>query len=356
MAQDFAPLLRSIWSDDDWRSLSVDAQWAYKMLLSHPDRNSAGVLPLTVRKWTRLSVDLTAARLLEALSELDTAGFVVMDEETEEVLVRSFIRRATVYKHIRMLANALREASEVESPRIGAALAQELARLPRLSIPDNEKMKAEALAAQARVDAMSEPADSPPDGPGHGMADGMAHPLAHPPVVVAVEVVGAVAVAPTSETPEKLRGGSHVSSGPLEEPPLDPRSMRGTPVRPDRTQVRGMQRRPHLRRSHRHQTRAAARRWHEAVHRPRPVLHPRLHRLRGRREGGGMSDYEWHIEVQQLNHYGDRVEQRTPMVVTAANRSEVTTKVRAAFGATYDDFRKFWSHNWTLREVREAAK
>lgn len=65
--------------------------------------------------------------------------------------------------------------------------------------------------------------------------------------------------------------------------------------------------------------------------------------------------YEWHIEVQRRNHYGDRVEARTPMVVIAPTRELVTDKVRTAFGATYDDFRKFWSHGWSLREVHEIG-
>src|SRR5438128_858729 len=107
MAQDFAPLLRSIWTDEDFRALTLEEQHAYLMLLSHPDRNAAGVLSLTVRKWTRLSAGSTPDRLRAALVGLDAAGFVVMDEDTEEILVRAFIRRATVYKHIRMLANAL---------------------------------------------------------------------------------------------------------------------------------------------------------------------------------------------------------------------------------------------------------
>lgn len=201
MGQDFAPLLRSIWSDDDFRALSVDAQHAYLMLLSHPDRNSAGVLSLTLRKWTRLAADLTVERLAKALCELDDTGFVVVDYETEEVLVRSYIRRGTVYKHIRMLANALREVSEVESERLRSALGQELMRLPRLAIPaHNERMRDEAERAQLRLDELASMlCDAPPDPPGssavdpmrHGMADG----IAHTPVVVAGAVAGAVAVA-----------------------------------------------------------------------------------------------------------------------------------------------------------------
>jgi hypothetical protein len=201
MAQDFAPLLRSIWSDEDWRALTMDAQHVYLMLLSHPDRNSAGVLSMTLRKWTRLAADLSPDRLDAALAELDAAGFIVMDEETEEVLVRAFVRRATVYKHIRMMANALREISEVESERLKSALGQELMRLPRLAVPTtNTKMAEEAERTQQRLDDLASMlCDAPPDPPGqsvvHPMGHPMADPMAHPHVVVAGAVAGAGAVA-----------------------------------------------------------------------------------------------------------------------------------------------------------------
>lgn len=196
MAQDYVPLLRSIWSDEDFRALSMDAQHVYLMLLSHPDRNSAGVLSLTLRKWTRLASDLTPDRLDVALAELDAASFIVIDESTEELLVRSFIRRATVYKHIRMLVKALREVSEVESDRLRSALGQELVRLPKLAIPErNERMAAEAEQAQQRLNELASMlCDAPPDGPGHGsvhpMGHGMPDGIAHPPVVGAGAVVG----------------------------------------------------------------------------------------------------------------------------------------------------------------------
>lgn len=200
MAQDFAPLHRSIWSDPDFRALTVDAQLVYLMLMSHPDRNSAGVLSLTKQKWTRLASDMSKARLSAAMDELDETGFIVVDEETEEVLVRAFIRRASVYKHIRMMANALRECSEVESERLRSALGQELVRLPRLAVPtSNVKMAEEAQVAQQRLDELaSMMCDSPPDPPGdragqdaaHGMAHGMADGMAHPPVVGAGAVAG----------------------------------------------------------------------------------------------------------------------------------------------------------------------
>lgn len=63
--------------------------------------------------------------------------------------------------------------------------------------------------------------------------------------------------------------------------------------------------------------------------------------------------YRWEIEVLEYNTYGDRVVKRTPMSVLADTKTDVTNKVRAAFEARHDDFRKFWSHNWTLLSVSE---
>lgn len=64
--------------------------------------------------------------------------------------------------------------------------------------------------------------------------------------------------------------------------------------------------------------------------------------------------YEWNILVTKYDYYGERIVSRTPARVRAATRSELTEKVRAAFEATYDDFRKFWSHGWELKDVTEV--
>ena len=64
--------------------------------------------------------------------------------------------------------------------------------------------------------------------------------------------------------------------------------------------------------------------------------------------------FEWDVNVRRKNTYGDKIVSTTQMTVLAATKSEVTAKVRAAFEAKYDDFRKFWSHDWTLNSVREV--
>lgn len=184
MAEDYAPLYRSIWNDDDFRALTGAAQRLYLALMSSPNRSPAGVVGLTPKKWVRGAADLTPAVVEQALTELDGTGFLVVDDDTEEVLVRSYLRRAKVYAHIRTFARALRDIDAVESARLRSALGQELVRLPRLRIPEREPHKTEAEVAQRRLDELASMlCDAPPERPfhpmghamSHGMADGMGH-------------------------------------------------------------------------------------------------------------------------------------------------------------------------------------
>lgn len=60
------------------------------------------------------------------------------------------------------------------------------------------------------------------------------------------------------------------------------------------------------------------------------------------------------IIVHRYNEYGDRVVEQTPASVVANDLEDVQAKVRAIFAASYDDFRKFWSHTYTLVSVTES--
>lgn len=129
MAREHARILSKIWNDPDWKRRSSGAQRLYFQLLSQRAVNHAGVLALTVKKWAGGCETLTVDDIWEALNELADARYVVVDTDTEEVLIRSFIRNDGVAKQPNVLKAALRLATEVESPRLRAALAGELRRL-----------------------------------------------------------------------------------------------------------------------------------------------------------------------------------------------------------------------------------
>lgn len=63
--------------------------------------------------------------------------------------------------------------------------------------------------------------------------------------------------------------------------------------------------------------------------------------------------FEFTCTVRRRDMYGDRYVSTTPSTVLAKNIGEATEKAREAFGATYDDFRKFWSHDVLIDSVKE---
>lgn len=195
MARNFAQVQLRIWVDEDWLALTTEAQHLYMLLLSQEDIGPSGLIPLRPRRWAKLSANGSIDNVMASLTEMDDASFLVVDVETAEVLVRTFIRNGENYKHVRLLRTALNQAERVESPRIRSALGQELAKLPKVIVPEltprNAKAVEEARVEQDHLDTVvSMLCDSPPD-PGHGMASwdeakGWGHPIVPVPVPVPV--------------------------------------------------------------------------------------------------------------------------------------------------------------------------
>jgi hypothetical protein len=92
MARTHAAIRLDIWGDDDWRTLSIPAQHLYLLLLTSPTLTYAGVADWRPARLAGLSAGATAADVTAAADELEAALFVIRDDETEEILVRSFLK------------------------------------------------------------------------------------------------------------------------------------------------------------------------------------------------------------------------------------------------------------------------
>lgn len=162
MARTHARVLCAIWNDPDWVALDFGPQWLYQELLSQSSLNHAGVIGLTVRRWARGAANMDVATLEKFLSELVEHRFVVVDEETEELLVRSLIRRDGIAEQPNLLKAALNEARQIASPLLRAVLADELRRLPKKR-PDTARMiYPDPHAVADEIDPG--PVDRPPSG------------------------------------------------------------------------------------------------------------------------------------------------------------------------------------------------
>ncbi|MFG3051815.1 hypothetical protein ACGFZP_12820 [Kitasatospora sp. NPDC048239] len=137
MARGHGRVLSSIWEDADFLSLDREQQGTYAFLISQPNLNHAGLLPLTLKRWARKARGLTPAGLEKTLAELDAARFVVVDDDTEELLIRSFIRNDGVWKQPKVMGAAVSGALEISSRRLRRALLEEMDRIPLDELSDD---------------------------------------------------------------------------------------------------------------------------------------------------------------------------------------------------------------------------
>lgn len=106
-------LRTSIWQDGDYRALTTEAMLAYQMLLQQPEVTACGVLAFTPPKWTRmLRVDSALF-----IAELEEHRFVVVDPDTSELLIRSWVKH-NVEGNDNFTAAAVRTFEMIESPAL----------------------------------------------------------------------------------------------------------------------------------------------------------------------------------------------------------------------------------------------
>lgn len=129
MANAGGMLKESIWRDKEFRALPRTAQATYAQLISQKELDRAGIQPLQVAKWAKGCNDFTDADLWADLKVLEVHRFVFVDEDTDELFVRSYMRHCDIVRYPNILKNALRCAGMVASERLRHELAKELRRL-----------------------------------------------------------------------------------------------------------------------------------------------------------------------------------------------------------------------------------
>lgn len=150
LARSYGRVFPSIWNDEDFRDLTMEARLMYVFLLSQPDLAQSGVIPFRTRRWARL-LDTTPADVERLCAELEAAWFVVADIDTEELLVRSLMRNDEVWKQPNVFKAAASSATGCESARLKAVLLAEAQRL------DPSLMKGEARHVHSGLLASLEP-------------------------------------------------------------------------------------------------------------------------------------------------------------------------------------------------------
>ena len=129
MARDRASIRIDMWADQDFRDLSGEAQRLYMQLMSHPTLSYAGVAEWRPGRLAAMSADLTADSIERAGSELEGQFFIVIDRETEEVLVRSFVKHDGLMKQPKLVVSMTTAFAAVASRIIREVIAFEVQKL-----------------------------------------------------------------------------------------------------------------------------------------------------------------------------------------------------------------------------------
>jgi hypothetical protein len=159
MARSHGRIYVTIWQDEDFLALSPTVQRLYMFLVSQPNLSHLGVLPLTLRRWAKKAHGYKLDDLNADLADLEDAGFVVVDEDSEELLIRTLLRGDQVYKQPNVMRAAIASAPSVNSDAIKRAL---LTEIDRLDLGD--RRDADGLLASLR-EALSVPERDGPDDP-----------------------------------------------------------------------------------------------------------------------------------------------------------------------------------------------
>ena len=128
MSRTYARISASIWADEAFRALDIEAQGLYFRLLTDPDLSMCGVTDWRPARLMKSFGGMTKARLARIAEALERARFVVIDEETEEVLIRSFVRHDGVLKSPNLTKGMATGWVAIASPTIRDSVVREVLR------------------------------------------------------------------------------------------------------------------------------------------------------------------------------------------------------------------------------------
>jgi hypothetical protein len=119
MARSHGVLKTEVWEPgSELRRRTLHAQWAYVMLISQPQINNCGIVPYVPEKWVRYAANLNPDTLHQAIDELQQHRFVIVDQDTGELLIRTFIKHDRIWRQPNLIKSARKQWHEIESDQL----------------------------------------------------------------------------------------------------------------------------------------------------------------------------------------------------------------------------------------------
>lgn len=129
MAREHIRLLVSIWDDPDFVALVPAEQTVYLALAGSRDLSWCGVAPLLPKRIARCAKGLTERKVSNHIAALVAKRFLLVDNETDEVAVRTYVRHDKIIGSPNVTKAMGRALGMVRSEQIADGIKDELARL-----------------------------------------------------------------------------------------------------------------------------------------------------------------------------------------------------------------------------------
>lgn len=241
MARDHTRINLDIWGDDEFRDLPVDAQNLYWTLWTSPDRTYCGAHDWRPGKLTQCAGDWTVERIVAAGAVLSQRLFLLIDEVTEECLLRSWIKHDGLWRIPNMAVTMANARSAVGSKMLRGVIVHEVMKLAKAE-PDLSSWKRDEVVkmlSQRAIDPATvtpftplptPPGTPPPTGrvtPGLTLSDGVG---VNPPPNPAPTTATATSTTATSKKEGYVSRVPHQSAESV-PPPYCNRHPNGTDLR-----------------------------------------------------------------------------------------------------------------------------
>jgi len=136
MARDHARIHLSVWDDPEFVALTTPQQWTYFALCASRQLSYCGVHPLVPAHLAKRSRDMTERKVAAALSGLEVGRFVVIDEDTAEIAVRTYVYHDGILKMPNVVRAMNAAFARVMSVTLRAVIVDEVTRAIWRTFPD----------------------------------------------------------------------------------------------------------------------------------------------------------------------------------------------------------------------------
>lgn len=163
MARNYAAVSRGIWIDDDFIQLTPAAQHLYFVLLTDPKLSYCGVSDWYPKRIATRAKNWTPDTIYQAALELDEKRLVIFDEDTEEYLIKSFVRYDGVLRHNRLCVSMASAYADIASRELRGVIVHQLMRI------HSEEPDLPAWSKPKVLDVLRRPVIDPNNAPRLGM-------------------------------------------------------------------------------------------------------------------------------------------------------------------------------------------